>query len=592
MIINIQSKLKFTLLFLTIGLLPMLLVSIIATYSGTEDIKQKVYNQLTAINQMKKQALQTYFKERKSDMQVLVDTADTLSSQAFAKLAHTQDLKKAQIEDYLTSNQAQLRFLASQQSVKDTLIEITQAFDNPIQWGNLLDKHDKDYANLLELSGWYDFFLINLEGDIIYSVMRESDLGQNLMKDLTQSSFSLAFTLAKATFKNQYKFADYLPYSPSNNAPAAFGILPVSQDDRRIGYIAYQQPIEKINEILGHRTGMGLTGESYLVGQDHLMRSNSYLNPEQYSVEASFAHQNKVQTKATIEGLSGSQGTGIIMDYNHNPVLSSWDYIELGDSHRWALISELDLAEALNPKTSSHQDFYQEYIQHYGYYDLFLIQPDGNIFYSVKKDEAFQSNILNGPYASTNLAELIKRVARTHQYGFVDFAPYPPNNNEPAAFIAQPIKDQRGSTLLYIALEVPTEGISNIMDVRAGMGKTGESFLVGPDLRMRSNSYLDPINHNVKASLTGTVEANGMDLPIIHQALAGKSGTDLIMDYNGHSVLSSYDRIKFEDFSWAIVSEIDETEAFSSIYQYVMLICLIILLSALLIGILGFVIAR
>ena len=51
----IQSRLKFSLLFLIIGLLPMMLVSIIATYSGSQDIKQKVYNQLTAINQIKKQ---------------------------------------------------------------------------------------------------------------------------------------------------------------------------------------------------------------------------------------------------------------------------------------------------------------------------------------------------------------------------------------------------------------------------------------------------------------------------------------------------------------------------------------------------------
>ena len=74
---------------------------------------------------------------------------------------------------------------------------------------------------------------------------------------------------------------------------------------------------------------MGETGESYLVGQDYLMRSNSYLNPSQYSVEASFANNNKVQTKAANSALNGEQGTQVIMDYNNNPVVSGWDYIEL-----------------------------------------------------------------------------------------------------------------------------------------------------------------------------------------------------------------------------------------------------------------------
>jgi len=587
----IRSRLKFSLLFLIIGLLPMMLVSIIATYSGSQDIKQKVYNQLTAINQIKKQAIKSYFKDRRSDMAVLSDTTETLSAQAYSKLANTQDLKKAQIEDYLKSNQAQLHFLSSQQSVKNTLIEISQVFDNPIKWQQSLDTHDKDYANLLELSGWNDFFLINLEGDIIYSVMREGDLGQNLIKDLTQSSFNLAFSLSKASFTNKFTFADYLPYAPRNNEPAAFGVKPVEQEGQRIGYIAFQQPIEKINEILGHRAGMGATGKSYLVGQDHLMRSDSSLNPDIFSVSASFSNQNKLQTKAVNESLAGRSDAGIIQDYNNKPVLSNWDYIELGDSHRWALISEIDVTEALNPKTSNGDEYYQHYIEHHGYYDLFLIQPDGYVFYSVKKDSTLQSNILNGTHVDTNLSQLIRQISQTGRYGFVDFATYFPTN-EPASFIAQPIKDQQGRTILYIALEMPIEGITNIMGSRKGMGDTGESYLVGPDLKMRSNSYLDPIKHSVKTSLSGTVEENGIDSMMIRQALEGKSGTDLIVDYNNHTVLASYDRIKFEGFNWAIVSEIDEAEAFASINEYIFFICAIMLFSSILISILGFLVAK
>jgi methyl-accepting chemotaxis protein len=589
--LKMQSRLKFSLLFLVVGLLPMILVSLIATYSGSEDIKQKVYNQLTAINQIKKHAIKDYFKARRNDMLVLSDTADTLSIQAFSKLANTQDLKKAQIEDYLKGNQAQLHFLSSLQSVKESLLETSSAFDQPIAWRALLDKYDTNYAKLLTLSGWHDFFLINLEGDIVYSVMREEDLGKNLTKDLTQSSFSLAFSLAKASLDNSFKFADYLPYSPSNNAPAAFGIKPITQEGQRIGYIAYQQPIEKINAILGHRAGMGETGESYLVGQDHLMRSDSYLNSENFSVVASFANQNKIQTKAVNEGLAGHSSTGIIQDYNNHPVLSSWDYIELSDSHRWALISEIDVFEALNPQTSGGDEYYQHYIEHYGYYDLLLIQPDGYVFYSVNKGAELHTNILNGPYADTNLSELIRQVSRTGHYGFVDFALYAPTN-EPASFIAQPIKDNHGKTILYIALEMPTEGITNIMENRKGMGRTGESFLVGPDFKMRSNTYLDPIAHSIKASLSGNAEESMIDSLLIRQALAGKSGTDTLLGYSGNPVLSSYDRVKFENFNWAIVSEIDKAEAYASIYKYVFLICFIMFLSSVLIAILGYLVAK
>ena len=51
---------------------------------------------------------------------------------------------------------------------------------------------------------------------------------------------------------------------------------------------ALQMPLDRVNEIMRERTGMGETGESYLVGPEKLMRSDSYLDPENHSVAASF----------------------------------------------------------------------------------------------------------------------------------------------------------------------------------------------------------------------------------------------------------------------------------------------------------------
>lgn len=589
---RLKLKAKFTLLFVAIGLFPMLIVSIITTYSSTEDAKNKVYNQLTAINQIKKQSLETYFQERKGDMAVLVDIADTLSSQAFAKLNAVQDIKKAQLKDYLDNNNTQLKLLSSQKSVQEALLELNNSFTQNNQWQASLDKYDQEYSTLLTYFGWYDFFLVNLKGDIIYSVTRESDLGQNLKADLNKSAFNQAFELAKSSQKDDVQFADFLPYTPSNNDPAAFAVKAVIKEGQRIGYLAYQQPLEKINEILGHRTGMGETGESYLVGQDNLMRSDSYLNPQDYSVRASFSGQNKVQTKAVIAALEGNKGTDIILDYNHNPVLSSWDYIDVGSNIRWAMISEIDVAEALNPQTSNHTEFYKHYIEQYGYYDLFLINPDGFIFYTVTKEADYHSNILNGQFSSSNLGELIRQVGQSKQYGFIDFAPYAPSNNDPAAFIAQPIQNKEGETSLYIALQLPLEGIANIMNVREGMGETGESYLVGQDMKMRSDSFLDAQGHSVKASFAGTVESNGVNTRATREALSGNKGADLIIDYNGNPVLSSYDLIQFENFSWAVLSEIDEAEAFASIKENIYLVAGIMFITLFFVAFAGYVVAR
>ena len=280
------------------------------------------------------------------------------------------------------------------------------------------------------------------------------------------------------------------------------------------------------------------------------------------------------------------------MDYNNNPVISSWDYVDVGSNVRWALISEIDVAEAFNPQTSSNEEFYKSYIEKYGYYDLFLINPDGLIFYTVAKEADFNTNILTGDYASSNLGSLIKQVSSSGKYGFVDFAPYAPSNDDPAAFIAQPLLGSDGTTALYIALQLPLEGIVNIMGVRDGMGETGESYLVGEDLRMRSNSFLDPEGHSVKASFAGTVAKNGVDTESVKRALSGEKGTDIIIDYNGNPVLSSFDRIQFDGFKWAVLSEVDEAEAFASIRTNTLEVIILMLVVAALVAFAGFVVAR
>ncbi len=585
-------KAKFTLLFIVLGLIPAIIVSVISTRNSSTDVTNKVYSQLTAINQIKKQAIESYFAERKGDMGVLINIADTMQQQAFMKLSAINELKKSQVQDYFNNGKIQLELLSKKKGTHQAIGELVNSFSNKKQWQTLLNKYDTSYKPLLSYLGWYDFFIISTKGTIVYSVTRESDLGKKIPKDLSDSSFYQAFILAKQSDSSDIQLADFKPYAPSNGEPAAFVIKPVVSKGKRIGYIAYQQPLDKINSILGNRHGMGETGESYLVGQDKLMRSDSYLNPAEYSVKASFAQNNEVQTQATESALSGQQDTSVIMDYNNNPVVSSWGYIDIGSNVRWAIISEIDVAEAFNPKTSDNEDFYKSYIEKYGYYDLFLINTDGHIFYTVTKEADFNTNILTGKYSSSNLGKLVKSISQSKQYGFVDFSPYEPSNGDPAAFIGQPLLKKTGEPAFYVALQLPLEGIQAIMGIREGMGDTGESYLVGNDLRMRSNSFLDPKGHSVKASFAGSIATNGVNTDAAKRALAGEKGTDIIIDYNGNPVLSSFDKIAFGDFNWAILSEIDEPEAFASIRNNTIFMIILMVIIVVIIAIIGMFIAK
>ncbi|MCP4596583.1 MAG: methyl-accepting chemotaxis protein, partial [Neptuniibacter sp.] len=262
--------------------------------------------------------------------------------------------------------------------------------------------------------------------------------------------------------------------------------------------------------------------------------------------------------------MAGHSGHRVINDYNGNPCLSSWSAIDLGDGIRWAMMSEIDVAEAFCPKDENGEYFFAKYTDMYGYYDLFLMNPDGYCFYTVAQEADYQTNFVSGKYSGSNLGELAREVMSTKRFGMADFAPYAPSNGEPCAFIAEPVV-YNGQTDIIVALQLSLGAINGIMQQREGMGETGETYLVGPDKLMRSDSYLDPKGHSVAASFAGNVKNNGVDTDAATNALAGKVDAEIITDYNGNPVLSAYTPIDVCGKTWALIAEIDEPEAMAAV---------------------------
>ncbi len=529
-------------------------------------LRFEALNKLKSLREVKKKQIENYFSERKGDMGVLVETVNTLRFEAFNKLAAVQAIKKNQIESYFTERLGDASVLSGNDSVSAAIQAFEEGFmangsriggaewdKAESQFGRWLVQYKKEY-------GYYDLFLIAEDGNVVYTVAKESDLGENVATGPLKDS-----PLGRCFLKslNRTSLEDFAPYAPSNNEPCAFVGAPIKQGGKTLGVVALQLPLDAINNIMQERSGMGETGESYVVGPDKLMRSDSYLDPQGHSVKASFAgtvEENGVNTEATRAGLAGRSGADILLDYNGNPVLSAYAPLTIAGLN-WVCISEIDVAEALCPKIEGKdKDFFTQYKEQYGYYDLFLMNPDGYCFYTVAKEADYQTNFVNGRYKDSNLGELTRTVLKTRQFGFADFRPYAPSNDEPCAFVAQPVVN--GSDIeLIVALQLPLDAVNGIMSVRAGMGETGETYLVGPDKLMRSDSFLDAKNHTVAASFRNPSKGS-VDTDAADAALAGKSEEKVILDYNGNPVLSAYTPIDVFGTRWALIAEIDVAEAF------------------------------
>lgn len=422
----------------------------------------------------------------------------------------------------------------------------------------------------MERFGYYDLFLVEPEdGHIVYSVFKEIDFATSLKRGpYAESGIGEVFARANELQDGDAAvLVDYRRYTPSYEAPASFIASPIFQEGEKVGILIFQMPIDRLNEILLARAGLGETGETYLVGPDHLMRSDSYLDPENRSVMASFAEPRKgsVETKPVEEALAGRSGFGIHHDYRGEYVLSAYAPVNVLGL-RWAILAEIDLAEALNPTAEGGQEYYADFVEKNGYYDLFLIDPAGYCFYSVARESDYQTNLQTGPYADSGLGELINRVLREKRGGMEDFAPYAPSGGEAAAFLAEPVLVE-GDLELVVAVQYSPEALNAMMAERAGMGETGETYLVGPDFRMRSDSFLDSEGRSIQASFAGTVEANGVRTEASQAALQGETGSGEIMDYNGNPVLSAYTPVQFGNIDWALLAEIDRKEAFAAITQ-------------------------
>jgi len=317
---------------------------------------------------------------------------------------------------------------------------------------------------------------------------------------------------------------------------------------------------QRMNAILNEMTGLGETGESYLV---ELYNGRYYFRSDlpRTTGDGKFVFgfdATEIVTDYIVNALNGETANEVFTDSTGTLVMVSYQPLSIPGMN-WAIVSKINLEEAIVPTIKGKsQDYYADYIEEYGYYDLFLIHPEGEIFYTVAKESDYGSNILNGEFSDSSLAEATREAKEKAAMGFGDFAPYAPSGGEPASFIVEPIIAE-GKIELLLGLQMPLDQINGIMQERTGMGRTGESYLVGPKKLMRSDSFLDPENHSVSASFARP-ETGKVDTEAANAALSDTTDAKIIIDYNGNPVLSAFTMVEVYDTRWALMSEIDEAE--------------------------------
>ena len=196
-----------------------------------------------------------------------------------------------------------------------------------------------------DTEGYYDIFLFNLDGDLIYSVFKELDYATNFLAGpYRDTGLAEAFASAKEGTAGQIYFADYAPYSPRNDAPASFLATPVTGTSGQvIGVVAVQISSLEINEIVNNPNGLGQSGEIYLVGPDLLTRSASRFDGG-HDVLANVEGLQQASGVFKQERKTAIEGLGI----NGDVVLVESLQFDVFDQ-QWGIVGEIDRAEVNVP---------------------------------------------------------------------------------------------------------------------------------------------------------------------------------------------------------------------------------------------------
>ncbi|MBE9562825.1 MAG: HAMP domain-containing protein, partial [Proteobacteria bacterium] len=572
---KISTKLSMS--FMLIAVI-FIIAGITFLYESQKALSQAAFNQLESVRANKKAQVQSFLNERKADTQILPNTVSLFRQNAFQNLQSIRENKKSHIEEYFQERIHDITVAAKTLSISQALSEFEQALHSKTTEETQLSLEKKFNVELnlfTKQHGYSNLFLVALDGDVAYTTFKHVKKGTNLLNSnlLKNSPITNAFKRGQ----KQVIIQDFSPCILSDTE-IAFLAAPIFQDDKLIEVMILCIYPDQINTIVQQREGLNETREAYLVGKikgktsyrsDRITKNRATIGLEENDNDINAAIAGKSATKTKINSSGGIE----IVSYAplNIPGLN------------WAIIITDLLEEALTlTEKGKQENYFAEYITKYNYYDAFLIHPEGRIFHTVMHESDYNSNIITGKYASSKLGFLVREVIKTKTVGISDFAPYEPSHGEAAAFVAQPLIIDNEIKMI-VALQISDLELSNIMQQRVGMGSTGETYLVGSDNLMRSNSFLDPINHSIKSSFANPAKGS-IDTKAVQEALAGKTGTKIVTDYRNVKVLSAYAPIEVDNTTWALLAEIDKDEAFAEVYKLrlwlggIILLCLIVII--------------
>ncbi len=237
---------------------------------GSQALRTSAETNLTTLASERAAAVSTYLKSVEDDL--------VATSRSEASIQALRDFGGAWLQFKVDPTAEVRKLFVDDNPNKDNLA----ALDTLGTTGGYDVTHTRfhpGFRNQIAARGYRDLYLFDLKGFMVYSVNKAEDFGTSFAEGgpLAASSLGQVFQQAAAIENpDDLVFADFAPYQAAGGLPASFFAKPVfNAQGRKVGVLAIQLPSERLDAVIGDRTGLGQTGEVLVVGPDSLLRSDS-----------------------------------------------------------------------------------------------------------------------------------------------------------------------------------------------------------------------------------------------------------------------------------------------------------------------------
>jgi PAS domain S-box-containing protein len=336
-----KIQVKLLLLILAKTTFTMIIALLVTTYLTREALESAAKEKLTVVMEGRYNELTRWTHQLQAQI-IALATANT-TVKALRELSPEFTRLGGNAQTLLQQN-----YLALQRPYQVPSAALPTAI---IPYDNILNSVTSYFTRRHNIHGWDDMFLIDTQGNVVFSVDKEPDFATNLRTGPWKNSglARAVLPLLQNAIPGQLGFADYSRYQPSKMRAASFIAMPVFDEGKQefLGVVAIQLPVSQVNELMLDKSGMGETGEVIIVGKDGWMLSDSRFSKETTILK------KQIKSKPAEVVLAGKTDTLIAQDSRGIDILAMVKPFTpfptaLGEPARWGIIAKIEHHEVLS----------------------------------------------------------------------------------------------------------------------------------------------------------------------------------------------------------------------------------------------------